>query len=52
VVDPKARRRGIATIMMDFMNGLAKQHGCLGLWLVSGFGRAPVLPVVIRPYAK
>jgi len=39
VVDPKARRRGLATVMMDFMNDLARQHGCLGLWLVSGFGR-------------
>jgi ribosomal protein S18 acetylase RimI-like enzyme len=39
VVHPGARRRGIGRIMMDFMEELAREKQCLGLWLVSGFGR-------------
>jgi len=39
VVHPAARRRGIGRIMLDFMQELAREQGCLGLWLVSGFGR-------------
>jgi ribosomal protein S18 acetylase RimI-like enzyme len=39
VVHPEARRRGIGRIMMDFMEELAREKQCAGLWLVSGFGR-------------
>jgi len=39
VVDENHRRKGIATKLMDFAESLAKEKGCIGLWLVSGFGR-------------
>jgi N-acetylglutamate synthase-like GNAT family acetyltransferase len=39
VVDPGNRRRGIGRFMMDYAEKLAKELGCKGSWLVSGFGR-------------
>jgi GNAT superfamily N-acetyltransferase len=39
VVKPEHRRRGIGSLMMDFAEKLAKDNGCLGTWLVSGFGK-------------
>ncbi|SFU99069.1 Transglutaminase-like superfamily protein [Alicyclobacillus macrosporangiidus] len=39
VVDKKARRRGIGRFLMDFAERLAMEEGCIGTWLVSGFGR-------------
>lgn len=38
-VDPSFRRRGAGRFMMDFAEGLAAEKGCIGTWLVSGFGR-------------
>ena len=39
VVDAGARRRGIGRFMMEYAERLAREKGCLGTWLVSGFGR-------------
>jgi GNAT superfamily N-acetyltransferase len=39
VVDPDERRRGVGRFMMDYAERLAKELGCKGSWLVSGFGR-------------
>ena len=39
VVDAVARRRGIGRFMMEYAERLAREKGCLGTWLVSGFGR-------------
>jgi GNAT superfamily N-acetyltransferase len=39
VVDPGNRRQGIGRFMMDYAERLAKELGCKGSWLVSGFGR-------------
>lgn len=39
VVDESHRRKGLASKIMDFADNFAKEKGCIGLWLVSGFGR-------------
>jgi N-acetylglutamate synthase-like GNAT family acetyltransferase len=39
VVDPSNRRRGVGRFMMDYAEKLARELGCKGSWLVSGFGR-------------
>jgi GNAT superfamily N-acetyltransferase len=39
VVDPAARRKGAGRFMMEYAEKLAKEQGCIGTWLVSGFGR-------------
>ena len=39
VVYPDGRRRGVGLFMMDYAEKLAKELGCKGMWLVSGFGR-------------
>ena len=35
----QSRKAGIGRALMAFAENLAKQHGCKGTWLVSGFGR-------------
>jgi len=39
VVNPDKRREGIGRFMMAHAEKLAKELGCKGLWLVSGFSR-------------
>jgi N-acetylglutamate synthase-like GNAT family acetyltransferase len=39
VVDSHSRRKGIGRFMMDYAEKLAGEHGCKGMWLVSGFAR-------------
>jgi N-acetylglutamate synthase-like GNAT family acetyltransferase len=39
VVDENMRRHGIAAQFVNFAESLAREKGCMGLWLVSGFGR-------------
>ena len=39
VTDAGARRRGVGRALMAFAEDRAREHGCLGTWLVSGFGR-------------
>lgn len=39
VVNASARRRGVGRYMMEHAERLAKETGCKGTWLVSGFGR-------------
>jgi GNAT superfamily N-acetyltransferase len=39
VVDEHARRKGVGRFLMDFAERLAVEEGCIGTWLVSGFGR-------------
>ncbi|GAX90228.1 hypothetical protein EFBL_1854 [Effusibacillus lacus] len=39
VVDPGARRKGVGRFMMEYAEQLAREQGCIGTWLVSGFGR-------------
>jgi GNAT superfamily N-acetyltransferase len=39
VVDLEKRGRGIGRYLMTYAEQLAKEHGCVGTWLVSGFGR-------------
>jgi len=40
VVDAGARRQGIGQALMAYAERLAREHGCIGTWLVSGFRRA------------
>jgi GNAT superfamily N-acetyltransferase len=39
MVDANARRQGVGRALMDYAEDLARQHGCIGTWLVSGFKR-------------
>ena len=39
VVDKNYRKQGIGKQLMDFAYKLAIEYGCIGTWLVSGFGR-------------
>jgi GNAT superfamily N-acetyltransferase len=39
VTRPRARRSGYGRALMVFAEQLAKERGCKGTWLVSGFGR-------------
>lgn len=39
VVNPNDRRGGVGKFMMDYAEKLATEYGCIGTWLVSGFGR-------------
>jgi GNAT superfamily N-acetyltransferase len=39
VTNPAARRAGHGRALMAFAEQLAKNRGCKGTWLVSGFGR-------------
>lgn len=39
VVGDDARRRGVGRFLMKYAEKLAKDQGCIGTWLVSGFGR-------------
>jgi N-acetylglutamate synthase-like GNAT family acetyltransferase len=39
VVNPDDRRKGIGHFMMDYAEKRAKELGCKGTWLVSGFAR-------------
>ena len=39
VVFPEARRKGVGRFMMRHAEKLARELGCIGTWLVSGFGR-------------
>ncbi len=39
VVRPESRKKGVGRYMMDYADRLAKEVGCKGMWLVSGFAR-------------
>ncbi len=39
VVNDNARRKGAGRFLMKYAEKLAKDQGCIGTWLVSGFGR-------------
>jgi len=39
VVRPESRKKGVGRYMMDYANKLARELGCKGMWLVSGFAR-------------
>jgi N-acetylglutamate synthase-like GNAT family acetyltransferase len=39
VTKPETRKLGIGRALMDFAERRAKELGCKGTWLVSGFGR-------------
>ena len=39
VVNTDARLKGVGRFMMDYAEKLAKESGCKGAWLVSGFAR-------------
>jgi GNAT superfamily N-acetyltransferase len=39
VTRPEARMSGYGRALMEFAEQLAKDRGCKGTWLVSGFGR-------------
>jgi N-acetylglutamate synthase-like GNAT family acetyltransferase len=39
VVSPSSRQKGVGRFMMDHAEKLAREKGCKGMWLVSGFGR-------------
>ncbi len=39
VVRPESRKRGVGRYMMDYADNLARDMGCKGMWLVSGFAR-------------
>jgi GNAT superfamily N-acetyltransferase len=38
-VDQDWRRKGIGGLLLDHAEKLARKRKCIGLWLVSGFGR-------------
>jgi GNAT superfamily N-acetyltransferase len=40
VVDAESRRQGIGRALLEYAEQLAREHGCMGTWLVSGFRRA------------
>lgn len=39
VVKSELRKRGIGKKLMEYAEQLAHEKGCIGTWLVSGFGR-------------
>jgi N-acetylglutamate synthase-like GNAT family acetyltransferase len=39
VVNVNEKRRGVGRFMMDYAEKLAREMGCKGTWLVSGFAR-------------
>jgi GNAT superfamily N-acetyltransferase len=39
VVYPHSRNKGVGRFMMQHAEKLARDYGCIGTWLVSGFGR-------------
>jgi N-acetylglutamate synthase-like GNAT family acetyltransferase len=39
IVNSKDKHKGIGKFMMDYAENLAKDLGCKGTWLVSGFAR-------------
>ena len=39
VVQSDARKKGIGRILMEYAEQVAREKGCIGTWLVSGFGR-------------
>jgi len=39
VVNHDSRRQGVGRFMMNYAEKLAKELGCKGMWLVSGFAR-------------
>jgi N-acetylglutamate synthase-like GNAT family acetyltransferase len=39
VVRPESRKKGVGRYMMDYADNQARDLGCIGMWLVSGFGR-------------
>ena len=39
VVSDGWRRKGVGQLLLSHAEALARKHGCVGLWLVSGFGR-------------
>ncbi|PEA80822.1 GNAT family N-acetyltransferase [Bacillus pseudomycoides] len=43
-VDSTARRKGIGQILMEYAEQLAKEHNCIGTWLVSGTQRKDAHP--------
>ncbi|MEI4621864.1 GNAT family N-acetyltransferase [Bacillus pfraonensis] len=43
-VDSTARRKGIGQILMNYAEQLAKEHNCIGTWLVSGTQRTEAHP--------
>lgn len=43
-VDSEARRKGIGQSLMEYAEQLAKEHNCIGTWLVSGLQRKEAHP--------
>ena len=39
VTDPKNRMHGVGRSLMEFAERRSEELGCIGTWLVSGFGR-------------
>jgi GNAT superfamily N-acetyltransferase len=39
VIKPETRKLGVGRLLMGFAEQRAKESGCKGTWLVSGFGR-------------
>ena len=39
VVESESRKKGIGKKLMEYAEQLAHEKGCIGTWLVSGFGR-------------
>lgn len=39
VVRPESRKKGVGRYMMEYADKQARDLGCIGMWLVSGFGR-------------
>ena len=39
IVRPESRNKGVGSFMMDYADKQARNLGCKGMWLVSGFGR-------------
>ncbi|MBE7120024.1 GNAT family N-acetyltransferase [Bacillus cereus] len=43
-VDSTIRRKGIGQVLIDYAEQLAKEHNCIGTWLVSGMNRKEAHP--------
>jgi len=39
VVSPECRKMGVGRLLMQEAEAMARRRKCIGLWLVSGFGR-------------
>lgn len=47
-VDSTIRRKGIGQVLMAYAEQLAKEHNCIGTWLVSGMHQKEAHPLAMK----